>query len=1120
MMTGNETTADDQPIVAGPEPAADTAGPEAEAGPVEQQPTGDIPAAAAPAEDILPVNPAAAAPRTERPPLRGRLERFDKRRVIGWAFDPTNPAKRVTVEIVVGERVVATVVADAARGDLRRLKIGDGNHGFGVTLPKDVFDGETKTIVGRDADSGALLLSVFNEWTFDAVFGEAVVGKAVGVSDGRLCGYVYDPGDSDVVFEIVGRSEGAQRFVGFADDMTFQAASADSAADRGGFALPLSADEFGRFVSGDFKLYAMPGDIPLPPSAVFLSGLATLDVETGEQDVAVAHVTLSPAVARKTDFDVYVDDTLVSKLSWSPSFRQRTLPLYLERQAGAANRLSVRFAGTDTEIENSPQSLWKGIRRDAVSNGRFEVWEGAAPRAWTVAAPRGVSATKLFEPARALRKGLIGEHGVRFEAASEGSSLAGLTVSQTFCPGDVLAGSPLNVIVAGRGEQTVDVLVTLTLPSGAGDGSEGVEGSFASVERTLRFEPGVALRSVALQTPATDILGAATLSVVVTGSAGARFDLMLVAMGAPGFEVAPASSTEPAHAETPNAVMNAGFTDWSTRFVTRAVERRQGVAHGWTLSTRQPSPGVECRLASLVTRDVHSGDSGELAYGLSMLGPVTGPYLRMEGLLDPFALADVKSLEFSFYAKTADALASVPAQPSRIREIYVIHRSTRVSSGVEEAFHDQTVAKLGRDVNVSRTGQRHRMQLSERDVAALRERARSLLYDPAQSLLITFQWTEQADCTLTEISLAPKKEVVQSRTVGVIAIEDPNIAAQLGLLKGLEAWRSNRLTPPAPLQPLVQTPAAWAWPETLRSLDIVIPVFNAVDDTLECLASLERHTKAPHRVVVVDDASEGSAAAQIDRFAATRPWIRVIRNAENQGYTKSANIGMSASNSEWVILLNSDTIVTPDWLEGLFEAADARPDAAMIGPVSNAASWQSVPDLYDAKGKWRINPIPEGVTIDSIAATVRSLAPRDFPEVPLLNGFCTLIRRSALDEVGYLDEIAFPVGYGEENDLCIRVGAAGHALIIADHVYVYHKKSASFGLSRRDALSKAGTASFKAKHPEVDLRELQLRFTEIPALNTLRVQLRERLGVAAPPGPALPDKLSSVKPSSAETSPQ
>jgi GT2 family glycosyltransferase len=89
------------------------------------------------------------------------------------------------------------------------------------------------------------------------------------------------------------------------------------------------------------------------------------------------------------------------------------------------------------------------------------------------------------------------------------------------------------------------------------------------------------------------------------------------------------------------------------------------------------------------------------------------------------------------------------------------------------------------------------------------------------------------------------------------------------------------------------------------------------------------------------------------------------------------------------------------------------------------------------------------------------------------------------------------MGYGEENDLCLRVRKAGYTLALADQVYVYHVKSASFGNARRSELSKRGTAQLAIKHPEVDMKAVQREMAELTSLIELRKKLRRQLRLGA-----------------------
>ncbi len=277
------------------------------------------------------------------------------------------------------------------------------------------------------------------------------------------------------------------------------------------------------------------------------------------------------------------------------------------------------------------------------------------------------------------------------------------------------------------------------------------------------------------------------------------------------------------------------------------------------------------------------------------------------------------------------------------------------------------------------------------------------------------------------------------------------------------------------------------------AIDIVIPVHNALEDVKLCLEALERETGRPHRLILVDDESAPPTSAYLRGFAAGRQRVVLIENPRNLGYTRSANNGLRASDAEWVVLINSDTVVSAGWLEGMLECAASDPQTALVGPVSNAATWQTVPELRDEQGGWLVNRLPPGMSVDEFASLVREASSRRFPEVPLLNGFCTLMRRDVVSAIGFLDEETFPIGYGEENDLCIRVRKAGYRMRVADHVYVYHRKSASFGEARRMSLAGLGLKACVAKHPDISYGSLLQLMADCEPLAELRTNLKQAM---------------------------
>ncbi|MGE0046089.1 MAG: glycosyltransferase [Hyphomonadaceae bacterium] len=242
-----------------------------------------------------------------------------------------------------------------------------------------------------------------------------------------------------------------------------------------------------------------------------------------------------------------------------------------------------------------------------------------------------------------------------------------------------------------------------------------------------------------------------------------------------------------------------------------------------------------------------------------------------------------------------------------------------------------------------------------------------------------------------------------------------------------------------------------------RSADIVVPIHNSPDDVRLCLAALDRWRRPKDRLILIDDGSAEETRALVAQFAARNPRDLHFVNAEAGGYTRAINKGIAASSADYVILLNSDAIVTPDWVEKLIAAAESDERIGIVGPLSNAASWQSAPERFGPAGDWMVNALPKGfdpVLMSRIAESA-PLAARAAP-VPLVNGFCFAIKRALLDKIGAFDEARFPQGYGEETDFCFRAADAGFNAAIALDAYVFHAKSKSFTHERRRVLSKAG----------------------------------------------------------------
>lgn len=248
---------------------------------------------------------------------------------------------------------------------------------------------------------------------------------------------------------------------------------------------------------------------------------------------------------------------------------------------------------------------------------------------------------------------------------------------------------------------------------------------------------------------------------------------------------------------------------------------------------------------------------------------------------------------------------------------------------------------------------------------------------------------------------------------------------------------------------------------TIPGTTIVIPVYNAVDEVRDCLRSVMKHTDLTrNRVVVIDDGSPDETVQPMLAEFAGIPGLTLERNDSNIGYTRTVNRGLDLAGQDDVVLLNSDTYVTPRWLEGLRAAAYSRARVATVTAMSDNAGAFSFPD-FNAYCPRPAHMSPEEYAILLTHAT-QHCAP---PEVPTGSGFCMYIRRAMIDECGTFDHEGFPRGYGEENDFCMRALKAGWTHLVSPWSFVYHVRTASFKGSK-DELVKAGVDVVTKRYPD------------------------------------------------------
>jgi GT2 family glycosyltransferase len=313
-----------------------------------------------------------------------------------------------------------------------------------------------------------------------------------------------------------------------------------------------------------------------------------------------------------------------------------------------------------------------------------------------------------------------------------------------------------------------------------------------------------------------------------------------------------------------------------------------------------------------------------------------------------------------------------------------------------------------------------------------------------------------------------------------------------------EAGRSAMLKSCAPDTLLENLRAAFetiigsrlAAPTSPSRTTIVVPVFNAYEATSACLASLAGCVDFDHcRVLLIDDGSSDPRIRGLLADYGAREGFHFLSNEKNLGYTRTINLGIRWAAGDDILLLNSDTIVTPGFLEGLRRTALAQDDIGTVTAMSDNAGAFSFPEHN------KPNPKPAAISHEDHAAAILERTGSCAPvEVPTGSGFCMYIRRALLDQIGLFDEEAFPRGYGEENDFCMRALKSGWRNLISPHAYVFHERTASFG-AEKETLIRNAVDTVTRRHPDYADR-VKAAFNS-PAMMQLREAARAASGESA-----------------------
>ncbi len=213
------------------------------------------------------------------------------------------------------------------------------------------------------------------------------------------------------------------------------------------------------------------------------------------------------------------------------------------------------------------------------------------------------------------------------------------------------------------------------------------------------------------------------------------------------------------------------------------------------------------------------------------------------------------------------------------------------------------------------------------------------------------------------------------------------------------------------------------------SVYIVILNWNGSEDTIELIESLKKISYNNYKIIVVDN---NSLQEDIDNLLRRHyDDIQLIINEENLGFSGGNNTGIKLSiekGADFVLIINNDTIVKPDFLDILVDKFNYDNQVGIVAPRINF--YNNPTKIWSGGGK--ISKIRGSGFIYSNKVKIK-----DYSEIDFVSGCCMLIKNEVFKKVGLFDEKYFL--YIEDTDFCYRTKKNGYIICYTPESQIYHK---------------------------------------------------------------------------------
>ncbi len=221
---------------------------------------------------------------------------------------------------------------------------------------------------------------------------------------------------------------------------------------------------------------------------------------------------------------------------------------------------------------------------------------------------------------------------------------------------------------------------------------------------------------------------------------------------------------------------------------------------------------------------------------------------------------------------------------------------------------------------------------------------------------------------------------------------------------------------------------------------IIVLNWNGYSDTVECLRSLQKLSYPLYEIVVVDN---GSTDGSVSRLRPEFSDILFIENKENLGFAGGNNVGMRHAmdkGCDYVLLLNNDVLVDPNFLDILVQAGEKDEQVGILGP--KIYCYPETKQVWQCGLGGNIN-WKKGITMDRGFRAIRKGQWDAQSEVDYVTGCALLVKKEVIERVGALDERYYL--YYEEIDFCVRAGREGIKTVFVPDSVIWHKVGGSSG---------------------------------------------------------------------------